>query len=237
MIVNVSNTGEQPLSFIGATFSGTNPAAFAETNNCPASLNQNDKCQVSVTFSPGATGNEFTATMDVKLSTGDVNVALAGGTSPSDFILSTSQATQSNPNAAWTLNIAPLSASIGFDNPITFTVTGLDASYGTPVFTPSTVTPKGAAVTTKLTLNTSTTAELRRGSRSAIPVLACCMAFLFSFRRRLKTYRSQVAAVMIVIGLVVFALTGCGEKKDPVNFTVTATSGSISHNVTLTLQP
>ena len=233
--VNVSNTGEEPLSFTSATFTGTNPTAFAQTNNCPASLNKGDSCQIAVTFTPAATGNEFSATLDVKLSTGDVNVALNGGTNPSDFILSTTAPTQYNPNATWTLNIAPLSASIGFNEPITFTVTGLDASYGTPVFTPSTVTPNAATVTTKLTLNQSPTAQLRRGSRSAIPVLACCMAFLLSFRKRLKSYRSRIAAMTIVFALAVFTLTGCA--KSPFNFTVTATSGSISHDITLTLQP
>lgn len=221
-VIRVSNSGEQPLSFTGATFTSTNPTAFAQTNNCPASLNKNDSCQISVTFTPGATGNEFTASLNVQLSTGAVSVALAGGTSPSDFILTTPVALQSNPNATWTLNIAPLTASIGFNEPITFTVSGLDASYGTPVFTPSTVTPKGATVTTKLTLSQSPTAELRRDPRSAIPVLACCMAFLLSFRKRLKTYRSRVAAMMVVLTLAVFTLSGCAKK--PVSFTVTATN-------------
>jgi hypothetical protein len=234
-IVNVSNSGEQPLSFTSATFTGTNPTAFAQTNNCPANLSKNDSCQIAVTFTPGATGNEFTATLNVQLSTGDATIALAGGTSPSDFILSTPAATQSNPNATWTLSLAPLTASIGFNQPITFTVTGLDASYGTPVFTPSTVTPNAATVTTKLTLNTSPTAQLRRDPRSAIPVLACCMAFLLSSRKRLKSYRNRVAAMLVVLAVALFTLSGCA--KSPVNFTVTATSGSISHDVTLTLQP
>jgi uncharacterized lipoprotein YajG len=61
------------------------------------------------------------------------------------------------------------------------------------------------------------------------------MAFLLSFRKRLKSYRSRIAAMTIVFALAVFTLTGCA--KSPVNFTVTATSGSISHDLTLTLQP
>ena len=234
-IVKVGNTGEQPLGFTSATLTGTNPTAFATDNNCPATLNKNDTCQIAVTFSPGATGNEFTATLDVKLSTGDVNVVLNGGTNPSDFVLSTKAPTQSNPSPTWTLDIAPLTAGIGFYEPITFKVTGLDASYGTPVFTPSTVTPKGATVTTKLTLNNSNTAALQSGTRSTLPVLACCMAFLLSFRKRLKTYRSSLVAMIVLLALAVFTLSGCAKK--PVTFTVTATSGSISHDVTLTLQP
>jgi uncharacterized lipoprotein YajG len=41
--------------------------------------------------------------------------------------------------------------------------------------------------------------------------------------------------MMVVLALAVFTLTGCA--KSPFNFTVTATSGSISHDITLTLQP
>lgn len=232
--VTVTSTGEQALGFISATLTGANPTAFAVANNCPASLSQKATCQITVSFSPPANGNEFTGTLDVKLSTGDVDVTLAGGTSPSDFILSTPAALQSNPNATWTLNISPLSTTIGFNEPITFTVTGLDPSYGTPVFTPSTVTPNAAQVTTKLSLG-QPHALLQRDARTAIPVLACCMAFLLSFRKRLKSYRNQLALMLVVLALAAFTLTGCDNS--PVNFTVTATSGAISHTLTLTLQP
>jgi hypothetical protein len=233
--VAVTSTGEQPLGFISATLTGTNATAFAVANNCPSSLNHNATCQVAVSFSPPVTGNEFTGTLDVKLSTGDVDVALVGGTSPSDFILSTPAALQSHQGATWTINIAPLSTSIGFNEPITFTVTGLDPSYGTPVFTPSTVTPKAATVTTKLTLSSSPVAFLKRDSRSAIPVLASCIALLLPFRKRLKAYRSRLAVMLVVLALAAFTFTGCESPQ--VTFTVTATSGAITHNLTLTLQP
>ena len=240
-IVNVSNTGEQPLGFTSATLTGTNATAFAQTNNCPPTLNKNGTCQIAITFTPGATGNEFTATLDVKLSTGDVNVALAGGTSPSDFILSTPAATQPNPNAAWVINIAPLSTQVGFNEPIKFTVSGLDPSYGTPVFTPSTVTPGSKSVSTTITLSDASAAELKqtfRGPKAAWPILACCMAFFFSFRKRLKAYRSRLIMMMALMLLTTFAATGCGNPTPPpVTFTVTATSGAISHSITLTLQP
>ena len=243
-IVTVTNAGEQPLGFIGATISGTNPAAFTETNNCPASLGKNGACQISVYFTPAATGNEFTANLDVSLSTGDVNVTLNGGTSPSDFVLSSATPPQNTGNPRWVIDVSPLTASIGFNEPITFKVTGLDASYGTPVFTPSTVTPRGGTVTTTLTLTPAPSAAFNQnpggengGAAAALPSLACCMAFFFSFRRRLKNYRTWTASIIVVLALTALALTGCGAHKPPVNFTVTATSGSISHNLTLTLQP
>lgn len=239
-IVNVTNTGDQALGFSGASFSGANPTAFTQTNNCPASLNKNGTCQISVYFTPAATGNEFTANLDVSLSTGDVNVVLNGGTSPSDFVLSSPATTQGGTNPTWSINIAPLTASIGFNEPITFKVSGLDSSYGTPVFTPSTVTPKGGTVTTTLTLTAAPSAAFNQkpsGAKIALPALACCVAFFLGFRRKLKSYRIRIASIIVVLALTALALTGCGNSKPPVNFTVTATSGSISHDLTLTLQP
>jgi Abnormal spindle-like microcephaly-assoc'd, ASPM-SPD-2-Hydin/Beta-propeller repeat len=243
-VVNVTNGGDQTLGFTGASFNGANPTAFTQTNNCPASLNKNDTCQISVYFTPSASGNEFTANLDVGLDTGDVNVVLDGGTSPSDFVLSSPATTQGGTNPTWSINIAPLTASIGFNEPITFKVSGLDSSYGTPVFTPSTVTPKGGTVSTTMTLTTAPSAAFNQkpggkqsGTKTALPILACCMAFFFSFRRKLKNYRTWIASIIVVLALTVFALAGCGKSKPPVNFTVTATSGSISHSLTLTLQP
>jgi hypothetical protein len=203
-------------------------------NNCPATLNYKATCQIAVSFSPPATGNEFTATLDVKLSTGDVNVVLNGGTNPSDFILSTPAASQPRFGSTWTINIAPLSTSIGFNEPITFTATGLDPAYGIPVFTPSSVTPKSATVMTQVTLSASPQAQLRRDSSLAIPVLACGLVCLLPFRKRLKSYRNQLALTLVILALAALSLTGCSAA--PLNFTVTATSGSISHTLTLTLQ-
>jgi Abnormal spindle-like microcephaly-assoc'd, ASPM-SPD-2-Hydin/Beta-propeller repeat len=239
-IVNVTNGGDQALGFTGASFNGANPTAFTQTNNCPASLNKNDTCQISVHFTPPASGNEFTANLDVGLNTGDANVALNGGTSPSDFVLSSPTPPQNAGNPLWVINVAPLTTSIGFNGPITFKVSGLDASYGTPVFTPSTVTPKGGTVSTTLTLTPAPSSAFNQkpgSARTALPVLACCLAFVFGFRRRLKNYRARIAAMIIVLALTALTLTGCGNSKPPVNFTITATSGSISHTLNLTLQP
>jgi hypothetical protein len=113
---------------------------------------------------------------------------------------------QCKSNPAWAINIAPLTASIGFNEPITFTISGLDASYGTPVFTPWTVTPKGGQVTTTLTLTLTLTPappsalnQKPGGLRTALPVLACCMGFLFGFRRKLKNDRIRIASILIVM--------------------------------------
>ncbi|WP_263357053.1 choice-of-anchor D domain-containing protein [Acidicapsa ligni] len=239
-IVNVTNQGDSPFAIAGISINGTNPTAFTQTNNCPANLNKNGNCQISVYFKPLATGNEFSANLQIVLNTGTENVTLSGGTNPSDFVLSSASPSQGGSNPTWAIDVAPLTASIGFHQPITFKVTGLDPSYGTPVFTPSTVTPNGGTVSTTMTLSQPTPAALNRkpfSGTTTLPVLACCMAFFLGFRKKLKNYRVRIAAILIVVALATSALLGCSSSKPAVVFTVTATSGNISHNLTLTLQP
>jgi hypothetical protein len=239
-VVTVTNTGEQSLGFVSAILSGTNTGNFTATNKCPLNLSKNASCQVSVAFSPDATTNVFTAVLDVKTSVGDTDVTLTGGTSASDFVLSSPSLPQPTLNPTWQISIAPLTASIGFNQPITFSVSGLDPSYGTPVFTPSTVTPNGSSVSTVLTLTQSPSAAVKREAgftQAALPVLVCSMALFVSFRRRLKKYGIRCTTALLFLALTTFMLNGCGDQQPPVNFTVTATSGSITHTLSLTLQP
>ena len=53
--VTLQNTGTGALIITGITFGGANPAQFAETNNCGASVAVSASCTVSVTFTPTAT--------------------------------------------------------------------------------------------------------------------------------------------------------------------------------------
>jgi hypothetical protein len=54
--VTLTNTGTAALTINSIAVSGTNAGDFAQTNNCPASLNVNAACTISVTFTPSATG-------------------------------------------------------------------------------------------------------------------------------------------------------------------------------------
>jgi Pro-kumamolisin, activation domain/Abnormal spindle-like microcephaly-assoc'd, ASPM-SPD-2-Hydin len=61
--VTLTNTGTATLSSIAIVPSG-NTSSFSETNNCPASLNQNASCTISVTFDPnGALAKSLTVTI------------------------------------------------------------------------------------------------------------------------------------------------------------------------------
>jgi hypothetical protein len=57
----LTNTGNVNLSIQSIQITGTNSGDFAQTNNCPGSLSPNDGCQISVTFTPTATGTRNAA--------------------------------------------------------------------------------------------------------------------------------------------------------------------------------
>jgi hypothetical protein len=54
--LTLSNTGTAALTFSSSSIYGTNPASFAETNACPATLAAGASCTISVTCTPAATG-------------------------------------------------------------------------------------------------------------------------------------------------------------------------------------
>jgi hypothetical protein len=236
--VIVSNGGETPLGLTSVTLTGTNAGSFTQSNSCPKSFNKGDTCTISVVFAPGATGTAFTANLDVKLSTGDINVTLAGNTTSSDFtVTSPTTSAQSNPDASWTIDIAPLLASVAWNQPVTLTANGLEP-YGKATFTPATVTPGNATAISTLTL-APLTASMQRprfGPSQNWPVLACfglCLPFLWKF----KSIRSRKPLIVLLCLVVGGSLSGCGDRKPAVTFTVTATSGSVTHMITLTYQP
>jgi hypothetical protein len=55
--VTLTNTGEAPLEITGSGASGD----FAQSNNCPSTLNPGAMCTITVTFTPTAPGNRYGA--------------------------------------------------------------------------------------------------------------------------------------------------------------------------------
>jgi trimeric autotransporter adhesin len=62
--LTLSNTGNAVLNISGITIGGANPADFAETTTCGATLAAGANCTISVTFTP-ASAASFTATVSV----------------------------------------------------------------------------------------------------------------------------------------------------------------------------
>lgn len=62
--LTLSNTGTASLNLNSIALTGTNPSDFAQTNTCGSSVAAGASCQISVTFTPSATGTR-TASVSV----------------------------------------------------------------------------------------------------------------------------------------------------------------------------
>jgi hypothetical protein len=60
-VTTLTNSGAGVLTITSIGITGANRGDFAQTNNCPASVPSNGSCQISVTFSPTATGTRNAA--------------------------------------------------------------------------------------------------------------------------------------------------------------------------------
>jgi hypothetical protein len=59
--ITLTDNGGGTLNISSITITGTNPADFAQTNNCPPSLPTTGTCTITVTFKPTATGSRTAA--------------------------------------------------------------------------------------------------------------------------------------------------------------------------------
>ncbi len=156
-----------------------------------------------------------------------------GASSPSLTVQSGGQVTT-------TLTVTPQN---GFSSSVSFACSGLPTGASCS-FNPSTVTPSGAAATTKLTITAPRlTANLHRGSRPLFPatVLALSLCILGWKKRR----GFQLVLLMAIAAGGLALLSGCGGGGaagggggvTPVTstITVTATSGSIQQSTTFSL--
>ena len=55
-VVTLTNNGNEPLTITSIEITGANAGDFSETNNCPSPLPANNSCNISVSFTPTATG-------------------------------------------------------------------------------------------------------------------------------------------------------------------------------------
>lgn len=178
----------------------------------------------------GATG--FSAS-----SSNSVMVTIAAAGTP-DFLLAinaaSGTATKTSPTTA-KLTVTP---EAGFASAVSFTCSGLPATVGCS-FSPATVTPAGAAVSSTVTFAESGSAMLRpeRAEPRRLLVLAGLglggLALMISRRRRVSISTLWILLVLAALG----GMAGCGSGAVPVVSTVSiaATSGNTTHRVVFTL--
>lgn len=222
-------------------------------------------CSVGVTFKPSIGGSESAALSIADNAPNSPQAESLSGTGvASDFSLAvngSSSATVSAGNSAsYSLNIVP---SGGFNQAVTLTCTGAP-SKATCNVTPSSLTLDGSTTATA-SVSVATTASSAVPPAPYLPtiprgwlglILLCLLAFLLAVRRRLAQapsanwkhapWRPVAATAGLLLAIALMASCGGGggsvqtqtipgTPAGTYTLTVTGTSGSLSHAVTLNL--
>ncbi len=247
--VKLSNSGNAALAISGITASGD----FAQSNTCGTSLAAGANCAINVTFTPTAGGSRSGSISIADSASGSPQAVTLTGTGMDFSLASTanSAAVTAGQSANFTMTVTP---DGGFNKQITLTCSGAPAQ-ATCNITPSSVTPNGTA-TSSVAIAISTTAHSFLIPRLQVPpttwlrlllVTVVCAFLLFVY----KQPRRQLAVLCsLALAALVLAIGGCagmvsgttpppGNTGTPTgNYTVTvnATSGSVSHAMSLSLR-
>ena len=255
--VVLSNTNSTALSVTGISVSGAQSGDYAQTNTCGISLAAGANCTISVTFTPQAAGLRSGM---IQITDSAINapqsVGLSGtGVAAPSFTFgvgsggSSSSTISAGGTATFGLAITPTGS---FSGTVNFSCSVAPAMTPPPLCSvPSSVSVSGTSATT-VTVTVSTTAASSAGGKpfrdwplSPWPVIwtvALGVSSLLLFGRRQRL----VLAPMVVLALLIMA--GCGgssstsgssgSKGTPAGTytaTVTATSGTLSQQMALTV--
>lgn len=253
-VVTLTNTGGVALSIAGISTSGD----FGESNNCGLTVQPNGACQISVTFTPTALGTRSGTLSITDNAPGSPQmVPLSGAGGVPDFGIGpasgspTSQTISAGQSAAFSLVVTP-------SGPFSGTV---NLSCGiTPAVTPaptcslpsSVNVTAGTAAPVKVMV--STTAPVAAGTVSyhddRLPRgwgLAWTLVMFGAGLAGMLSRRRLPAMAAPMIALAVASWVGCGggggssshttpgTPAGTYTATITATSGSLNHDMTLTV--
>jgi hypothetical protein len=253
-VLTLTNTGEAPITITSITATGD----FAASNTCGTSVAIGQTCAINVVFKPTATGAR-TGSLTVVSSAPTITDALSGTGLPTpDFTLadangktSTSATLIAGTSGNVTLVLTPISSFTGTVT-LTCAATGT-APAGVTCTPPSPFAVGTAAVTQNVafttTSRTSTSGLSLTGNRSrSITTFTLAIAgllMLFAARTRRPGKSIVKAAGLFTLLLAVFLpATGCssgthsnsnGTPAGSYNYTVTATSGALTHTEAVTL--
>ncbi len=259
--LTLTNAGGQLLTVTSIQVTGVNSSDFGQTNNCPPSLTPSSSCSITVTFSPTALGFASALISVTDNATGSPQtIGLTGvGTSANGFVIAPAagQATSATVGAGQSAKFSLMLSPSGY-----FTGT-VDLSCSiTPVVSaaPTCSLPSslqisgtsGQAVT--VTIETTAAATMGTISDGKFPLgwmplgwtgaVFVSICLLLGRRKRLS-----VLAVPTIV-LTIASWVGCGggssssssqittQGTPPGTYTatVTARSGTFSHNLSLTVK-
>jgi uncharacterized repeat protein (TIGR03803 family) len=127
LVTSLTNSGSLPLTLTSIQITGADSGDFGQTNNCPSSLQPNNSCTISVTFTPIATGSRSAAVSVTDNAPGSPqSVPLTGVGTPASVTLSppslsfaqilgtTSQSQTIQLSASYAISITSIEASAEF---------------------------------------------------------------------------------------------------------------------------
>ena len=265
--ITVTNSGGAALTFsAAAAITGTNAADFAVASgttctNGASVPGSGGTCILNVTFTPAAAGARGPATVTLTDNASPTTQAITLSGTADDFTVAGPGSAVTVPagtTANFTITVTP--GAGGFPGAVSFSVAGLPTGAAA-TFSPTSVTPNGAAATTTMAVTTTSRTALAPPIRDVfapqwplkpLPVISLLAALSLAILSLLKFGRhpvgrfARVAALLLLLGTVGY-LAGCSSGSSgpttnpngtPVGsstLTVTSTSGSLTHTTTVTL--
>ncbi|MGA8143591.1 MAG: FG-GAP-like repeat-containing protein [Candidatus Acidiferrales bacterium] len=246
-MVTLTNTGGTPLAITSFTLGGTNPGDFLKSTTCGATLAANASCTITVTFKPTAGGARAATILLVDGASDSPQSVTLSGTGE-DFTLNVTTLTQtitSGGTANFQMSVTPQGGFVGL---ITLVCTGAPRN-STCMVMPTSFTPGGAP--TNVAVSLVTEAQLFNPPSfspprqvvtrlPAFPALLwlLTLAALWTIERRGASFGwARTVRFAILVGSL--TLAGCGSTTGVIKgshaLTITASSGSLSHNAVVTV--
>ena len=259
LTVMLVNTGNAPLNITGISIAGTNSADFTQTNNCGSSLPAAGSCSVNVTFTPTAAGSRRASLSisDTAPGSPQSGSLVGSATAAPDFAVApatgslTSQTISAGQSAKFSLVVSPSGSFRGTVN-LGCAITPVVTPAPTCALSSSSVQISGSA-SPPVTVTVATTAPVTTGTVSQVNLRPGAMPFAWTVMLlgsgwlwlRTRGRLPGLAAPIMVLALA--SLIACGASGGPSSHTIpgtqagtysatiTASSGSLNHNMTLTV--
>jgi hypothetical protein len=256
LAITATNNGTTAVTFTGITASGD----FNETENCTkAPLQPGTNCVINVTYTPSTAGASLGSLTLADNAPGSPQIVLLSGTGfgqQSDFALSATPSSASVPagkSATYTLQLSSVG---GFNQPVSVSCQGLPSGANCLLPSNGVIPSEPASVT--LTVATATRASAppiwrirlapngQKWNYFSATVLTILILLLAIGRMNSKPsvrHATVLFSALVASILLVAACNSGGQANVPAGtpagayqITVMATSGSITHSITVGLQ-